>query len=194
LPLADWAREAGLAQALVVTGRLDLPDFVRHLVAADVILALRFPTHGEMSGALVRALGAGRPVLVTAGTPASEEFPEGVVVPVDPGVHELAELTALLHRLLRDEALRDAIGRLARDHVYAHNGLAATADRLAGFLADVSARKKELLAMLRVRRAPEGSLLAYLTDEVRWAALDLGLAGVPVGFEPLLAELLPERE
>jgi glycosyltransferase involved in cell wall biosynthesis len=194
LPLADWAREAGLAGALVVTGRLALPDFVRHLVAADVILALRFPTHGEMSGALVRALGVGRPVLVTAGTPASEEFPEGVVIPVDPGVHERAELTALLDRLLRDEALRATIGRLARDHVQAHNGLAATADCLAGFLTDVNARKHELLAMLRGRRAPEGSLLAYLTDEVRWAALDLGLAGVPVGFEPLLAELLPERE
>jgi len=194
LPLTDWAREAGLTEALVVTGRLELPDFVRHLVATDVILALRFPTHGEMSGALVRALGVGRPVLVTAGTPASEEFPEGVVIAVDPGGHERAELTALLHRLLRDEALRDTIGRLARDHVQAHHGLAATTDRLAGFLTDVNARKHELLAMLQVRRPPEGSLLAYLMDEVRWAALDLGLAGVPVGFEPLLAELLPERE
>jgi hypothetical protein len=88
LPLDAWAREAGVGGALIVTGRIDLADFVRHLVAADVVLALRFPTHGEMSGALVRALGVGRPILVTAGTPASEELPEGVVVPVDPGVHE----------------------------------------------------------------------------------------------------------
>jgi glycosyltransferase involved in cell wall biosynthesis len=193
LPLADWARDAGLGAALVVTGRLDLADFVRHLVAADVVLALRFPTHGEVSGALVRALGVGRPVLVTAGTPPSEEFPEGVVVPVDPGPRELNELTALLDRLLRDPSLRDALGELARDHVRAHHGLGATSDRLAGFLNEVHARKAGLLESLVARRAPEGSLLSYLLDEVRGAALDLGLSGVPVGLEPILDDLAPER-
>src|SRR5262249_51536081 len=85
LPLLEWSRAAGLGDGLLVTGALDLPSFVRHLVAADVVLALRFPTYGEISGALVRALGVGRPVLVTGGTPAAEEFPDGVVVPVDPG-------------------------------------------------------------------------------------------------------------
>jgi glycosyltransferase involved in cell wall biosynthesis len=193
LPLADWARDAGLGAALVVTGRLELADFVRHLVAADVVLALRFPTHGEVSGALVRALGVGRPVLVTGGTPPSEEFPEGIVVPVDPGTHELDELTALVDRLLRDPSLRDAIGRLARDHVRTHHGLGATAGRLSAFLTDVHARKAKLLESLVTRRAPEGSLLSYLLDEVRRAALDLGLSGVPVGFEPLLDDLAPER-
>ena len=193
LPLADWARDAGLGAALVVTGRLDLADFVRHLAAADVVLALRFPTHGEVSGALVRALGVGRPVLVTAGSPPSEEFPEGIVVPVDPGTHELDELTALLDRLLRDPSLRDAVGNLARDHVRAHHGLGATSDRLAAFLVDVHARKAKLLESLATRRAPEGSLLSYLFDEVRRAALDLGLSGVPVGFEPLLDDLAPGR-
>src|SRR5262249_49282805 len=65
LPLLEWSRAAGLGDGLLVTGALDLPSFVRHLVAADVVLALRFPTYGEISGALVRALGVGRPVLVT---------------------------------------------------------------------------------------------------------------------------------
>jgi len=42
------------------------------LAAADVVLALRFPSFGEMSGALVRAMGVGRPVLVTDGTPPAD--------------------------------------------------------------------------------------------------------------------------
>jgi len=192
LPLDAWAREAGVGGALVVTGRIDLADFVRHLVAADVVLALRFPTHGEMSGALVRALGVGRPVLVTAGTPASEELPEGIVVPVDPGVHETAELAALLHRLLRDEALRDRIGRLARDHAREHHALAPTVERLAAFLIDVHARQEELVALV-AKPAPEGSLMEYLVEEVRRAALDIGLPGVPARLGPLLAELAAER-
>ena len=61
LPLAEWAEEAGLGGAWTLTGRLSLPDFVRHLCAADLVLGLRFPSHGEMSGALVRALGRGPP-------------------------------------------------------------------------------------------------------------------------------------
>jgi glycosyltransferase involved in cell wall biosynthesis len=55
LPIEDWARTSGLGSGLTVTGRLSLEDFVRHLVAADVVLALRFPSHGEMSGAVLRA-------------------------------------------------------------------------------------------------------------------------------------------
>jgi glycosyltransferase involved in cell wall biosynthesis len=189
LPLADWARAAGLGDALIVTGRLGLGDFVRHLVAADVVATLRFPSRGEMSGALVRALGVGRPVLVSAGTPAAEEFPEGCVVPVDPGVAEAAHLDALLARLLGDAALREAIGALAQEHVAAHHDLAATVERLADFLEDVHGRRPALTAEFERRRLPDGTLAGFLGDEARWAARDLGLADVPPEVESLLAEL-----
>jgi glycosyltransferase involved in cell wall biosynthesis len=190
LPLAEWARASGLGDGLVVTGRLGLHDFIRHLAAADVIVALRFPTHGEISGALVRALGVGRPALVTAGTPAAEEFPGGCIVPVAPGVTESAELEALLSRLLADAPLRDTIGRLARDHVTAHHGLAATVGRLADFLEGVRGRKDALTGDVVRRRAAEGTLAGYLLEEVRWAALELGLPDVPPDVEPLLRDLV----
>jgi glycosyltransferase involved in cell wall biosynthesis len=190
LPLSEWASTAGLEDALRVTGRLDLPDFVRHLVAADLVLALRFPSHGEISGALVRALGVGRPALVTAGTPAAEEFPEGVVVPVDPGVLEEAELEALLEALLERPALREEVGRLAREHVRGHHDLAETTQRLSRFLAEVQAGKPSSLAALEAERAEEGGLLGYLLEEVRWGARDLGLPGMRLGLEGRLRELV----
>jgi glycosyltransferase involved in cell wall biosynthesis len=193
LPLQEWARAGGLGDGLVVTGALDLPSFVRHLVAADVVLALRFPTYGEISGALVRALGVGRPVLVTAGTPAAEEFPDGVVVPVDPGPTEDEELLALLTRLLDDEALRERIGGLAREHVRVHHDLGTTVERLAAFLEDVGGRKDALLAAQRAESVPEEGLRGYLLGELRFAAHDLGLVGVPLGLEPLVNDLAGER-
>jgi glycosyltransferase involved in cell wall biosynthesis len=193
LPLAAWARDAGLGDGLVLTGRLSPEDFVRHIAAADVVLALRFPTHGEMSGALVRTLGVGRPAFVTAGTPAAEEFPEGIVVPVDPGLAEEAHLSALLERLLGDGVLRDTVGRLARAHVLEHNGLEATVRRLAGFLSDVSLRREELVAAVAPFRPKGDSLEAYLLDELRFGAHDLGLAGVSLGFEALVASLAQGR-
>lgn len=186
LPLASWARAAGLGEGLVVTGRLGLEDFERHLCAADVVLSLRFPSHGEISGALVRALGVGRPALVTAGTPASEEFPEGVVVPIDPGPREEEELVAVLARLASDGALRGRIERVARAHVRERHGLEATARSLAGFLEDVARRKDSLRAEILADRAAEGGLLRFLMEEVRWGARDLGLSRVPLGLEELL--------
>ncbi len=190
LPLLEQARAAGMDTALRMTGRLSLPDFTRHLCAADVVLSLRFPTHGEISGALVRALGIGRPVLVTAGTPATDEFPEGVVVGVDPGPGQEAELRALLDRLLSDAPLRARIGRLAQAYVSEHHRLEDTVDRLSRFLEEVAARKAEIMASLAADRAEEGTLLGYLLEEVRWGARDLGLPGVPLGLEPVLRGLL----
>jgi glycosyltransferase involved in cell wall biosynthesis len=193
LPLVEWARAASVEDALVLTGRLTLPDFVRYLCAADVALALRFPSHGEISGALVRTLGVGRPALVTGGTPASEEFPEGVVVPIDPGRAEEEQLVALLERLLESPELRERISRLAREHVRAHHDLEASVNRLLGFLGEALARKDVTLREQETERAPAGSLLAYLLEEVRWGASDLGITGFHTGVEPLLAELLAEH-
>lgn len=189
VPLDAWTRASGLGDALVLTGRLELPDFVRHLAAADVVVALRFPSQGEMSGAVVRALGLGRATLVTAGTPSADEFPEGCVVPVDPGATEGAQLEALLARLLGDRALRDAIERLAREHVRRHHALDATVETLARFLEDVHARAEGLRADVGRREAAEGTLHAYLRDEVRWAARDLGLPDVPPEVESVLDDL-----
>lgn len=193
LPLESWAREAGLGSSLVVTGRLSLEDFIRHLVSADVVLGLRFPSHGEISGALVRALGVGRPVLVTDGTPGTLEFPPGIVVPVDPGRHEEADLIALLEHLLERPELREQIGRLAREHLLAHHDLHATASRLAFFLEEVRRGKSASLAKLAAEAAPEGTLLGYFLEEVRWGARDLGLAGVHLGVAPLLAQISGPR-
>jgi glycosyltransferase involved in cell wall biosynthesis len=193
LPLAQWASAAGLGEGLHVTGRLSLEDFERHLAAAHVVLALRFPSHGEMSGAVVRALGVGRPVLVSAGSAAAEEFPEGIVVPVDPGPTEEAELEALVRHLRGAPALGERIGTLAAVHVRERHRLADTAAELAGFLSAVEAGKAPALAALRADRAEEGGLLGYFKEEVRWGARDLGLAEVPLGLQELLEPLARER-
>ena len=189
LPLHEWARAAGLADAVCVAGRVGLDDFVRHLCAADVVLALRFPTHGEVSGALLRALGVGRPALVTAGTPAAEEFPDGVVVPVSPGPGEEDELVALLDHLLGSPELRRRIGLLARAHVRAHHDPARLNARLMAFLSGVWERADALRAAVADARSAGEGLLGFLTEEVRWGARDLGLAALDLGLRPLLAPL-----
>jgi glycosyltransferase involved in cell wall biosynthesis len=192
-PVGEWARSAGDPEAVLVTGRLSLQDFARHLIAADVVAALRFPSYGEISGALIRALGAGRACLVTGATPAADEFPEGLVVPIDPGAAEGAEIRAFLEALLDDPDLAARIGRLAAARIRASHDLAGTAARLAGFLAEVAPRRRQLGEEAARGAAPEGSLLGLFGDELRWSSRELGLASLPAGVEPLLAELASGR-
>jgi glycosyltransferase involved in cell wall biosynthesis len=189
LPLRDWISGAGVGARVIETGRLSLEDFTRHLAAADVLLALRFPHRGEISGALVRGLGVGRPALVSAGSPAADEFPEGVVVPIDPGRHQREQLLAVLERLLGDAGLRRRIEGLAREHVARHHDGAAAALALTAFLETVLRSKDALLAAIRAGEAPAGSLLEYLREELSFGAYQLGLGGFELGADALLAEL-----
>jgi glycosyltransferase involved in cell wall biosynthesis len=188
LPLDAWSSQYGLGAAFHRAGRLDLSGFLAHLVAADVVLALRFPTYGEISGALVRALGIGRPALVSDGTPAAEEFPAGTVVPIDPGAYEEPELAGLLERLLTDAVLRERIGRIASEHVRREHDLARTVARLWSFTEEVLEAKPRLLDALERERLSEGGLLGFLVGELSWYARDLGLPTRP--FLPLLADLV----
>lgn len=185
--LREHARED--PDALLVTGRVSLEDFELHLAAADVVLCLRFPSHGEMSAALVRALGIGRAALVSAGTPLAEEFPEGVVVPISPGPREAAELEAMLGALCDDPGLREDLGAAAQSHARRVHGRAQGIESLLAFFGEVMESAGGTRAALAADRTDD-PMLGYFMEEVRWGARELGLPGVHLGLAPLLREML----
>lgn len=172
------------------TGSLSAAQLVEWLAAADVVVALRFPPPGVRPEVVVRSLEAGRPVLVTAGTPAALELPDGVVIPVDPDGAEEAELEALVAHLLDQPDLRARVGAAARAHLERVRRPEAAAALLLGFLGSVAADKDETLRVIAADRTDEGTLLGYAMEEVRGGARDLGLVGLRLGLEPLLADLL----
>ena len=55
----------GLKNRIRITGYTNEREFFQYLKAIDVVVNLRYPTAGETSGTLVRALGAGKPVIVS---------------------------------------------------------------------------------------------------------------------------------
>lgn len=193
LPVTDWVREARVQDSVRVTGRLTLENFERHLAAADVVLALRQPHRGEISGALVRSLGIGRVAIVSAGSPAAEEFPEGLVVPVDPGPAEEEQIVAVVERLAADPALKETMERLAREHMAGHHQVPATVASLVSFLESIAAGAAATREAIIRGRAPEGSLREYLQDEVLFGAYDLGLAGIDLGVDALVDDLTEGR-
>jgi glycosyltransferase involved in cell wall biosynthesis len=95
----------------IVTGRVGWQEFRRALAAVDFAVALRWPTLGETSGAALRALAAGAP-LVASAVGAFRELPPEAVTLVPPEDEEA--LVAALRALALDPAERAARGEAGR--------------------------------------------------------------------------------
>jgi glycosyltransferase involved in cell wall biosynthesis len=152
-----------------VTVRLDISDedFLAWIAAADVVVDLRHPHRGEVSGSLARAMQAGRPTIVS-GTGTYLDVPEDAVVRVAPGRVDPDELRSALASLLGDEARREGIGAAASAYVR----------RLADTEATAHGYERAILSTLDLLRDPTRTIMH------RWAR---ALAEVGVD-EPLLEE------
>lgn len=132
---------AELGDRLVVAGRQPMDRFYLYMLACDVVVNLRFPSTGELSGTLIRTLGMGKPVLVSNTGPFAE-FPEHTVARIDLGVPEAAAIAGTLRLFYDRPDLRQAMGRLARDHVEAYYKLEDEADAYMEFLEKVAAARR----------------------------------------------------
>jgi glycosyltransferase involved in cell wall biosynthesis len=168
----------------------DDPRRRTRLGAADVVVALEHPVRSGLAPAVVEAVAAGLPTLVTAGSGGAREFPEGVVVPVSPGRTEGEEVEALVRRLLADPPLRERVGRLARTHAAGRRRPAQTARDLVAFVRGLAASGKAALEAITADRSMEGTLLGGAIGELRWSARELGLTALPPGLAPLVEGLL----
>lgn len=131
--LRALAGSLGVAEHVVLTGHLDRDAFDAHLLAADVVLNLRFPFLTQMSATLMRAIAAGKPVVIS-------DHPDWTFLPgefclrVSPGAGEVAELTAHLVDLAGDPARRDHMSAAARAHFVEEGTVGHMAARYLGLL------------------------------------------------------------
>lgn len=91
----------------------DIADFIDWIYTADVVINLRYPTVGESSSSALRALAAGRPVIVfDQGW--YGELPDGAALKVPP--LDQAKLLDAMLRLARSPVLRRQIGQAAQQY------------------------------------------------------------------------------
>ena len=125
--------ELGVGEHVI---RLDyvesLDAFADWAATADIVLNLRYPTLGETSGAALRVMAAGRP-LVVFDHGWYGELPDDAAVKVPP-LDEAALLAALLE-LAGDPARRAALGAAAARIVAEQCAPAAVADAYVAFMA-----------------------------------------------------------
>ncbi len=104
--------ELELPDGAVHHGYVDEQRLWSFLAATDVCVSLRYPTMGETSGVVVRALSLGRPLVVSdVGWFADLPDEVAIKVPVEGDVEALA---SALERLARDPERRAEMGAAAR--------------------------------------------------------------------------------
>jgi glycosyltransferase involved in cell wall biosynthesis len=157
---APVAERFALGHRLTVATDVSDPEFLGWLGAADLVVDLRFPHRGEVSGTLARAMQVGRPSIVSA-TGTYLDSPAGTVVAVAPGPPDVAELAARIEELARDPAARERMGATARAYM----------EDLARREATAHGYAEAIRATLRVVRDPVGGNMRRWAD----ALADLGV-------------------
>ncbi len=137
--LHTLAESLGIAAMIHFTGRVFLEDFAAYARAADVCVQLRYPTRGETSAALYRALGAGA-ACVISDQGAMAEIPEGVALKIQTPEHEVEDLTAILLRLYQQPALRAELGAAAIRYIAEHHQVAHVVRQYAAMIELATAR------------------------------------------------------
>lgn len=166
--VAPLIEEMGLRNRVRLTGYTTEQDFFRYLKAVDVIVNLRFPTAGETSGTLIRALGAGKPVVVSDFGQFGE-LPDDVCLKVSAGPDEEKDLYAKLRALAYRPTLREQLSRRAAEWIRRENEISRCAGRYLNFAerlvqkgnglkAELPARQLGFKAPQTIKLHPEDSL------------------------------------
>jgi glycosyltransferase involved in cell wall biosynthesis len=143
------------------------------MAACDVLVNLRYPTMGETSGSVIRALSLGK-ALVVSDVGWFSELPDGAVlkVPVDD-----LEVPMLEAALAFGAEHRDALGAAARAHVEREHALPRVADAYAAALETAAGGDAVDEAVLR--RIAEAAAEVGVDDvaALARAAADAGIVG-----------------
>lgn len=119
-----------------LTGYVALERFQLAIQASDVIVNLRYPTAGETSGTLVRAMGMGR-ACVVFDYASFADYPDAVATKIPLQTTSTAGLERALLELGSDPARRESLGRRASDHVRAMHALPRCVNLYTAFMRDV---------------------------------------------------------
>ena len=135
-PLQSLIESLGLTAAVRVIGFAPIEEFTGYMAACDIVLNLRYPTVGESSGSLLRALGLGKAVLVSD-IGAFREFPDDVCLKVPVGFREEDLIFEYLNLLTSRPDVARELGERAARYVKEECNWDRVASLYAGFLHSV---------------------------------------------------------
>jgi glycosyltransferase involved in cell wall biosynthesis/SAM-dependent methyltransferase len=133
LPLADMIRSLGLSAHVRHLSFAPIEDFNGYMSACDVVLNLRYPTVGESSGTLLRALGLGKAVVVSD-VGSFGEYPDEICLKAPVDASEEDHIFEYLNLLFSRPDVAQSLGARARLWVERECSWESVARRYADFL------------------------------------------------------------
>ena len=136
-PLQSLIQSLGLAPNVRALGFQAIKEFVGYLAACDIVLNLRYPTVGENSGTLMRALGLGKAVIVSE-VGSFLELPDEICLKVPVDATEETYIFEYLNLLVSRPDVRRALGAEARRWVETECSWPKVARKYAEFLTSIA--------------------------------------------------------
>src|SRR5271156_778848 len=130
LPLDSMISTLNLSAHVRHIGFTPIEDFNGYLGACDIVLNLRYPTVGESSGTLLRALGMGKAVIVSD-VGSFREYPDEICLKAPVDAREEEHLFEYLNLLVSRPELARELGTRARDWVARECGWELVAQKYA---------------------------------------------------------------
>jgi glycosyltransferase involved in cell wall biosynthesis len=141
LPLQSLIVSMGLQEHVRHLDFVPLEDFNGYLGACDIVLNLRYPTVGESSGTLQRALGMGKAVIVSD-VGSFRELPDDICLKTPVDATEEEHLFEYLNLLATRPSVRCALGDRARAWAEQECSWDSVARRYTEFLEAVVERRE----------------------------------------------------
>jgi glycosyltransferase involved in cell wall biosynthesis len=169
--LMELAQRLGLADQITFTGRVPADDFSAYARVANLCIQLRHPTRGESSAALLQALAAGAPCLISGLGPA-ENIPTEVAIRIRPGPCEVDDLVAAVVRLFHDGEERRRLGQAAAAYAREAHSLPVVVGAYQGAI-DLAIAERKRFAWLETACQALSCLSGPVPDHVikEWARL-----------------------
>lgn len=136
LDLQNVIKELDLQDNVVTTGFVDLDNFKNYMRACDICLNLRYPTQGESSGSMHRALGLGKVIFVSK-IGSFNEYPDDVVIKISTGENEIGEIYTNLASLISSKQRMKQIQNNAINFSKENCSLKQNAKRYSSFLENI---------------------------------------------------------
>lgn len=133
LPLEGMIRSMGLSAQVRHIGFAPIEEFTGYMSACDVVLNLRYPTVGESSGTLLRALGLGKAVVVSD-IGSFREYPDEICLKAPVDASEEDHIFEYLNLLVSRPDVAQGLGARARSWVERECNWESVARRYFDFL------------------------------------------------------------
>jgi len=154
LPVRRMVEDLDLGEHVRVIGYAPIEEFVQWIGATDICLNLRYPTVGETSGTLLRALGLGRAVIVSD-VGAFSDLPDEICFKVPVDDTEIDILFEYMNLLVSRPDVAQAVGERARNHVASECGWSSVGKLFSHALSNLDRDVSPLTKDQPVASAPE---------------------------------------